>query len=209
MLDIKLFRENPTLIKESEKRRFKNPKLVDEVLKYDLLWRKEIAKLSKLRSMRNTVSREINVLKKAGKSATSKIKAMRETSEKISKIDANAKKHLRARDELRYKVGNILDESVPIAKDESGNVTVRKWGRPTKFRFKPKHQADLIKLIDGASLISSVPGLKANPHTPNLNPERSVPNSFVIRENRYFFCFWFLISTEFKIIGSSPNSFDV
>ena len=152
MLDIKLFRENSALIKESEKRRFKDPKLVDEVLKYDELWRKEIAKLSKLRSMRNTVSREINQLKKAGKSATAKIKAMRDTSEKISKIDIKAKKYLKTRDELRYKVGNILDETVPIARDESGNVIVRKWGKPTKFRFKPKHQADLIKLIDGADL---------------------------------------------------------
>ena len=152
MLDIKLFRDNSSLIKESEKRRFKDPKLVDEVLKYDELWRKEIAKLSQLRSMRNTVSKEINQLKKEGKSASSKIKAMRDTSEKISKIDAKAKKYLISRDELRYKVGNILDETVPIAKDESGNVTIRKWGKPNKFKFKPKHQADLIKIIDGADL---------------------------------------------------------
>ena len=134
MLDIKLFRDNPSLIKESEKRRFKDPKLVDEVLKYDKLWRNEIAKLSKLRSMRNTVSKEINQLKKSGKSANTKIKAMRDTSEKISKIDVKAKKYLRTRDELRYKVGNILDETVPIARDESGNVIIRKWGKPTKFR---------------------------------------------------------------------------
>ena len=152
MLDIKLFRDNPSLIKESEKRRFKDPKLVDEVLKYDKLWRNEIAKLSKLRSMRNTVSKEINQLKKSGKSANTKIKAMRDTSEKISKIDVKAKKYLRTRDELRYKVGNILDETVPIARDESGNVIIRKWGKPTKFRFKPKHQADLINIIDGADL---------------------------------------------------------
>ena len=102
MLDIKLFRDNPSLIKESEKRRFKDPKLVDEVLKYDKLWRNEIAKLSKLRSMRNTVSKEINQLKKSGKSANTKITAMRDTSEKISKIDVKAKKYLRTRDELRW-----------------------------------------------------------------------------------------------------------
>jgi len=152
MLDIKLFRENPEIIKESEKRRFKDPKLVTEVIKYDNLWRKEIAKLSKLRSIKNIVSREINQLKKSGKSANSKIKAMRDNSDKISKINTKSKKYLQMRDEFRYKVGNILDESVPIGKDESGNVVVRKVGKPTKFRFKPKHQADLIKIIDGADL---------------------------------------------------------
>ena len=152
MLDIKLFRDKPDLIKESEKRRFKNPKIVDKVIKYDILWRKEVAKVSKLRAKKNKVSKEINELKKAGKSVKTKIKAMRDTSAKISKINIKSNNYLQTRDDLRYQVGNILDNTVPIAKDESGNKTVRTWGKPQKFKFKAKHQADLIKIIDGADL---------------------------------------------------------
>jgi len=152
MLDIKLFRQNQELIKKSEKKRFKSPEAVDGVINYDNLWRKELQKVEKLRAQRNKVSHEINRLKKQGKSANIIIKSMREVVKKIDSAKTKADKYIIERDKHRYLVGNILHNSVPTSKTEAGNKVVRKWGRIPTFRFKPKHQADLILNIDGADI---------------------------------------------------------
>ncbi len=144
MLDIKLFRENPDIIRESEKKRFKDTKNVDLVIKLDDEWRKTTAKFQKLKHELNNVSVEINKLKKQGQSAEDKIKEMKTLSDKISKLEDKARDILKKRDEARYKIGNILHESVPIAKTEEGNVTVKTWGKIPKFNFKAKPHADLI-----------------------------------------------------------------
>ena len=73
MLDIKLFREKPDLIRGSEKMRFKDPKVVDQVIKIDNQWRKTIHGMEKLKAERNKVSKEISALKKSGKSVVSKL----------------------------------------------------------------------------------------------------------------------------------------
>jgi len=62
MIDIKIFRENPDIIKESEKKRGKDPKLVDEVIKLDKKWRELLKKVNELKHRRNVVSEEINKL---------------------------------------------------------------------------------------------------------------------------------------------------
>ena len=152
MLDIKLFRENPDIIIESEKKRFKDISNVKAVIDYDNKFRKEFSKLSKLRNLRNVHSKEINQLQKQKKPFKSKIKEVQEINKKIKTTEDKVKKILEKRDSHRYKVGNILNKNVPISKDDSGNKIERTWGKPKKFKFKPKHQADIILEIDGADL---------------------------------------------------------
>ena len=152
MLDIKLFRENPELIIESEKKRFKDISNVNSVIEYDNKFRKEFSKLSKLRNLRNVHSKEINQLQKQKKPFKSKIKEVQEINKKIKTTEDKVKKILEKRDAHRYKVGNILNKKVPVSKDDSGNKIERTWGKPKKFKFKPKHQADIILEIDGADL---------------------------------------------------------
>jgi len=152
MLDITLFRENPEIIKESEKKRFKKTDNVDSVIEFDNKWRKEVSKLQKLKSQRNSFSKEINDLKKQKKPFKSKILEVQEINKKIKFSQEKVNKLLQKRDSYRYKVGNILNKKVPISKDESGNKIARQWGKPKKFSFKPKHQADIILDIDGADL---------------------------------------------------------
>jgi len=152
MLDITLFRENPEIIKDSEKKRFKKTDNVDLVIEFDNKWRKEVSKLQKLKSQRNSFSNEINDLKKQKKPFKSKILEVQEINKKIKSSEEKSNKLLEKRDSYRYKVGNILNKKVPISKDESGNKIERKWGKPKKFSFKPKHQADIILDIDGADL---------------------------------------------------------
>ena len=72
--------------------------------------------------------------------------------EEIPKIDEKAKELLEKRDEIRYKIGNITHESVPIAEDEEGNEIIRTVGNLPNFSYEPLSHVDLIEIIDGADI---------------------------------------------------------
>jgi len=148
MLDIKVFRENPGIIKESEKKRGRDPKRVDKIVELDTAWRKANQEADKLKNKRNTVSEEINKLKKAGKPAAAKIKEMKSVAENIRKQDEKIKKLLEQRDNLILGIGNILEPSVPIGKDESDNVPIKHVGKKPKFNFKFKDHIELGESLD-------------------------------------------------------------
>jgi len=128
MLDIKLFRENPEIIIESEKKRFKDVAPVYKVIELDKKWRTNLQKLEELRRLRNTTARNIAKLKKEGKDIATETKKMKDINNEISNLEAETDELLVKRDEYRYIIGNILAEDVPIAEDESGNVPIRFWG---------------------------------------------------------------------------------
>jgi len=88
-----------------------------------------------------------NKLKKAGKPAEAKIKEMRKVAREIENLDRKIKDILAQRDRLRYSIGNILHESVPIGKDESDNVVVKVVGKPPKFTFKPKSHVEIAEAL--------------------------------------------------------------
>ncbi len=144
MLDIKLFRNNPEVIKESEKKRFKDPSRVDLVIEYDNKWRENLRKLEELRKERNEVGVQISKMKKEGKDASELIKRMREISKEISEREKLDEELLAKRDEIRYSIGNILHKDVPIGEDESANKVVRTWGKIENKGFKPKSHVDLL-----------------------------------------------------------------
>lgn len=153
MLDIKFVREQPQVVKDSEKKRGRDPKIVDQILQYDAQWREALQQVEKLKHQRNVVSLEINELKKAGKSAPAekKIQQMREVVEGIKKEESNAEKLLQQRNETLKKVGNILDKSVPAGTNENENKELRKWGKIPKFTFPIKDHIELgleLNLID-------------------------------------------------------------
>jgi len=172
MLDIKLFRENPDVIRESEKKRFKDPKLVDRVIEYDRKWRSALQKAEELKHKRNVVSREIAELKKSGKNVRSKIKEMKRINEKIEENDRKAEEYLTKRDLYRYRIGNILNKKVPVGRSEEDNTFVRGWGEALvwkdhienfkkeshgkmKFKvidFRPKSHVDLLEELDLADI---------------------------------------------------------
>ncbi|MFQ6050576.1 MAG: serine--tRNA ligase [Candidatus Hydrothermarchaeota archaeon] len=152
MLDIRLFRENPDLIRKSEEKRFRDPKLVDKVIFYDNEWRKAVREVNELKSKRNIISREISEMKKRGEDTSSKIKEMQELNDKIKNLDRKTRELLTKRDEIRYRIGNILHDSVPVGPDESYNEIVREWGKIPKFDFKPKHHVDLVLDLNLADL---------------------------------------------------------
>jgi len=158
MLDIKLFREKPEIIKESEKKRFKDASLVDKVIEYDKRWRERVKELQELRKKKNEISRKIGKLKGAEKEKL--IIEATKLSEKEVELERETEFLLREREEYRYKIGNILHESVPVAPTEEGNEVVRQWGEIREFDFEPKKHAELIERFAEIEKASEVSGAR-------------------------------------------------
>ncbi len=151
MLDIKLFRENPDIIIDSEKKRFRSTENVEKVIEYDTLWREGEKKLNSLRSEKNKLSKSFKKAKEEG-NLEEVIKRSKEVAAEIKELSAKNEEYLKLRDDYRYKVGNIIDEDVPISDTEDDNVVVRTYGEIPEHDFELLNHVDLIKKIDGADL---------------------------------------------------------
>jgi len=155
MIDIKLVRENPKLVKENIKKKFQTDKLklVDEVLSLDNEWRKLKYKEDALRSDRNKVSKGISEAKKAKDEKLAK-KLMKEAKEipgKIAKIEDKRKQLETEINRIMFMIPNIIHSSVPIGKDDSCNVELKKYGKIKKFGFDVLSHAELgekLKMLD-------------------------------------------------------------
>lgn len=151
MLDIKLFRENPDIIRESEKKRFRTVENVDKVIEFDNKWRDGLKRLNELRAERNKLSKSFNQARKEGPEKLNdlKIKA-KEIVDEIAKLEPQISEFIELRDEYRYNVGNIVDDDVKVSETEEDNITLDKWGEIPSFHYEPKNHVDLIEGIDGA-----------------------------------------------------------
>lgn len=147
MIDIKLIRESPEIVRENIKKKFQNEKLplVDEVIRLDSEWRKLRYKEDSLRSERNRISEEVNQAKKKNdeKKAKELIKKARAIPEEIAKIEENRKSLEEKIRRLMYKIPNIIHKSVPIGKDSSQNVVRKIIGKPKKLKFDVKSHVEL------------------------------------------------------------------
>ena len=167
MIDIKLIRENPDLVKENIKKKFQDEKLalVDEVKDLDDQVRKAKQEGDALRSKRNTISKEIGGLmgrmKKAeGSGDTAEAEKLKaEVDSKKAEVEAGSKR-LEELEKLEEELGekitkimmvipNIIDESVPIGKDDSENVENEKFGEPVVPSFEVPYHADILERIGG------------------------------------------------------------
>ncbi|MEE0925682.1 MAG: serine--tRNA ligase, partial [Methanobrevibacter sp.] len=151
MLDIKLFRENPEIILESEKKRFRDNHFAEKVIEYDTLWREGERKLNSLRQEKNKLSKSFKQAKKDGnfEEVVAKSKAV---AAEIKELSAKGEEYKKLRDDYRYKVGNIIDEDVPVSDTEDDNVIIKEYGNLPEFDFEPLNHVDLIEKINGADL---------------------------------------------------------
>ena len=149
MLDIKLFREEPDKIIESEKKRFRDTVNVEKVIEYDNLWRDGLKRLNDLRSEKNKLSKSFKQAKKEG-NIQEVISKSKQVAADIKELEPKIEEYEKTRDEYRYKVGNIIDYKVPISDTEDDNEIIRKVGELPSFDFKPLNHVDLIEAIDGA-----------------------------------------------------------
>lgn len=136
MLDIRLFRENPEIVRADLKKRGQSTKLVDEIIELDKQWRASQKKLDEMRHKKNVVSEKIAELKRAGKLAEKEINDMRKLDAKMRDLEKEVRELKTKRDMLLMQVPNLLHESVPIGKDDSDNVEVRRWGKPKKMEVQ-------------------------------------------------------------------------
>ena len=153
MIDIKLIRENRELVKENIKKKFQDEKLglVDEVYDLDKEVREAKLKGDNLRSEKNNLSKSIGVLLKDGKKDEAE-----EVKKKISDMDAQIKileiseeKKNNLIKEKMMVIPNIIDESVPIGKDDSENVEVERFGEPIVPNYEIPYHADIINAVGG------------------------------------------------------------
>jgi seryl-tRNA synthetase len=159
MIDIKLIRESPDLVRENIKKKFQNAKLplVDDVIALDEKWRKERKKADDLRSERNKVSEQINQLMKAKKKdeAGKLIEKAKEIPEKLVKIEEAEAKLEGQIKEIMYKIPNIIHSSVPIGKDSSENVEIEKIGDPKVPVYEVFNHAELAEKLHGVDFDSA------------------------------------------------------
>ena len=159
MIDIKLIREDPNLVKENIKKKNQDSKLklVDELKKKDDEWRKLKYDADKLRSERNKIREEI---KEAGKNKDDKakkdwIKKNAEVQTKIAKFEEKDKKLTSEIWDIQTKIPNLMSKNVPIGKGEKENIVGKKIGKPGKFNYDVKSHVELIDDLDIGDFESS------------------------------------------------------
>jgi len=142
MLDLKIIRNNPDIVKDSIKKRCLNLNL-DDFLELDRKKLELIIKVDELRQIRNKVSKEIPQLSNEEKQP--KIKEMKELWEKLDILEKQQKDIEEKWREIYYKIPNILDETAKIWETDEDNELDSTFLEPTKFDFEPAHHADLWK----------------------------------------------------------------
>ena len=144
MLDIKVIRENPQLVKDAMKKRNKDmDALVDEVLAIDVERRELTVKLDQLKQEQNSASREIPKIKKEGGDISAIMARMNEIKETVKSGDIRLGELEEKQQKIMYEFPNIPNPTIPVGKDDTDNVEIRRWGEPTAFDFEPKAHWDV------------------------------------------------------------------
>ena len=156
MLDIKFLRENPEIVKENIKKKFQDAKLpmVDEVIALDAESRKIQAEAQELRAERNRISKEIGMLMGQGKKeeAEEAKKKVGEFSARLAELEKLEPEYAEKVNKIMMVIPNIIDESVPIGKDDSENVEVTKYGEPFTPDFEIPYHTDIMEKLNGIDL---------------------------------------------------------
>ena len=159
MIDIKFLRENPELVKENIKKKFQDQKLVlvDEVLELDEKQRAVKTEGDNLRAERNKLSKEIGALMGQGKKdQAEKTKAhVGEINDRLLKIEEETKNYADEVKTRMQKIPQIIDETVPIGKDDSENVENERFGEPIVPEYEVPYHVDIMETFDGIDLDAS------------------------------------------------------
>ena len=159
MIDIKFLRENPEAVKENIKKKFQDSKLglVDEVIELDKKSRKAKGDADALRANRNKLSKQIGALYGQGKkdeaeALKAEVQAQGEQLENLEKQEAEYSAKVT---EIMMKIPNIIDDCVPIGKDDSENVEVEKFGEPVVPDYEVPYHTDIMESFNGIDLDSA------------------------------------------------------
>ena len=159
MIDIRLVRTNPDLVKENIKKKFQDEKLVlvDEVLELDRQFRTARSRCDELRSQRNQISKQIGALMGQGKrdeaeEVKKQVAAIAEELENLEASEGTLEEEIRKR---MMVIPQIIDDSVPIGKDDSENVEIERFGDPVVPDYEIPYHVDIMERLDGIDLDSA------------------------------------------------------
>ena len=156
MLDMKFVRENPDIVKENIKKKFQDYKLplVNEVLMEDKELRQTQQHADDLRANRKKISKEIGKLMGQGKKEEAE-EIKQQIAEIAHELTALEEKEIKLRESVTEKmmqIPNIIDDSVPIGKDDSENVELEKFGEPVVPDFEIPYHTEIMERLSGIDL---------------------------------------------------------
>ena len=159
MIDIRLIRTNPELVKENIKKKFQDEKLVlvDEVIELDAQLRTAATEADTLRNQRNVSSKQIGALMARGKKEEAE-EAKRMVASIGPKLEELQARETHLQSEIRKRmlvIPNTIDDSVPIGRDDSENVEVERFGEPVVPDFEVPYHVDIMERLSGLDLDSA------------------------------------------------------
>ena len=156
MIDIKFLRENPDIVKENIKKKFQDKKLplVDEVIALDKERRDIQAEADAIRAEKNQISKQIGALMAQGKKdeAEEIKKKVAESAARLKELEEKAPVIEEQVTSIMMRIPNIIDDSVPVGKDDSENVEVERFGEPVVPDFEIPYHTDIIEKFGGIDL---------------------------------------------------------
>ena len=159
MIDIKFLRENPDAVKENIKKKFQDSKLplVDEVIELDAQLRKAQQRGDSLRADRNRISKEIGgFMAKGQKDEAEKAKAqVKEFSDELAQLEKQEEELSEKVKKIMMTIPNIIDPTVPIGKDDSENVEIKRYGEPVVPDFEIPYHSEIMERLNGIDLDSA------------------------------------------------------
>jgi seryl-tRNA synthetase len=149
MLDIRLIRETPDIIRQDLAKRQDDEKmrLLEDIIAWDKEWRAVLEQLNADRHRRNVVSKEISELKKKGVDTSALVKEAQELPQRIKEQEARESQLKEKVNSGLMRLPNILHETVPIGKDDSDNVEERRWGEIRQFDFDLTSHSELMESL--------------------------------------------------------------
>ena len=147
MLDIKLVRDNPQIVKESLKKRNDPEKLawLDDLIKVDTDWRKIRGEIDELRAKRNKITEEVKIMKSQNQPTEKLIDEAKSIPDQIKLKESKLKELEEKTNFYLYRLPNILDKTVPQGKDDTENVVVKTHGKVSKPNFDMKPHGDFLQ----------------------------------------------------------------
>ena len=161
MIDMKLLRENPDLVRENIRKKFQDAKLplVDEALELDAANRKAIAEASELRTNRNALSKKIGQLMGQAKKDPSKLEEVEAIkaqvtaqADRLAELEQQETELAEKLHKVMLLIPNIIDPSVPIGPDDNANVEVERFGEPKVPDFPIPYHTEIMESFDGIDM---------------------------------------------------------
>ena len=159
MLDINLVRTNPELVKENIRKKFQDQKLplVDEVIELDKMNRAAIQRAGDLRSQRNKLSKQIGAL--MGQKKLDEAEAVKQQvaqlKDELDELETRQEEYAAEINRRMMVIPNIIDETVPVGKDDSENVEIERFGEPVVPEWEIPYHVDIMERLSGIDLDSA------------------------------------------------------